>query len=304
MRPAPLALPLLFVAFCAVRAATPEEEYISARDDAIAKVKKFEAKNPSADPGKIENKALAELNGRLQAMIGPLSAKPYPATGKIALETLSENNVGFGALDALRFAEDGGGAQAADGPQVYVTTDGLFSHWVSKPQEWWTKTRKTPPGFEEALANPEFYTFALGLDAALDKTIDLPIKKPAGVTYAYAALGGWAQDVGPHPEQDIIVALRRDGKVYIAREAAKKFSPIPACEAIWTAAERKVEAAVEESAKASAAKSAQIAKETEAVQQKADKDYHACYAERTPKAAFFPALANEAQAIADRFAGQ
>jgi hypothetical protein len=39
-----------------------------------------------------------------------------------------------------------------------------------------------------------------------------------------------------------------------------------------------------------------------ATQEKGDKDYRACYAERTPWEAFFPALTEEAQAIANRFA--
>ena len=235
MRPATLALPLLLLGLAVARAAAPEADYIAARDAAIAKIKKVEAKNPSADTTKMDQKALIELERRLQGLIGPLSVKPYPETGKIAFDTLSANSVGSGGLDALRFA-------TADGDQqAYVTTDGLLARWLSKPQAWWTKTRKTPPPIDEALANPEFYTYAIGIDAALTRTAELPIAKTAGTNFASALLGGWAQDVGPIPEQEIIVALRRDGRVYLAKKTARTYKPIPACEALWTEAQRKAD---------------------------------------------------------------
>lgn len=297
MRPARLALPLLFLVVGAAPAATPEDDYIAARDAAIAKIKKVEAKNPSADTSKMDGKALADLEKRLQAIIGPLDVKPYPEKGKIAFDSLSENNVGSGALDALRFSTED------DSHQAYVTTDGLLVRWLSKPEEWWTKIRKTPPTVEEALANPELYTYAIGVDAAWAKTADLPIARPQGTSHAVALLGGWAQDVGPNPAQEIIVALRKDGKLYLAQEEARSYKPIPACEAVWTEGQRKADEILKKYSD-SGSKDQKIFDEYSAAQAKADQDYRACYADRAPKEPYFPALVKEAQEIADRFGGK
>lgn len=294
MRPASLVLPAIMIGLCAAFAATPEEDYISARDAAIAQIKKIETKNPSADTSKMDKKALAELEKRLQAIIGDLSVKPYPSKGKIALDSLSENNVGSGALDALRFAK------GDSGPQVYVTTDGLLIKWLSTPRDWQTKST-APPSIEAALANDEFYSYAISEDAALTKTADLPIAKPAGVTYAVALLGGWAQDIGPNPDQEIIVAIRKNGKVYIATEATKKYKPVAACEAVWKEAEKKADA-IFKKYQDGGSKDEKIFNSYTAMQAKGDSDYRACYAERTPKEAFFPVLVKEAQTLADRFA--
>ncbi len=297
MRPASLAALLLALACPAAFAATPEADYIAARNAAVAKIARLEAKNPSADIDKTNRQALSELEGRLKAVVGGLSVKPYPETGKIAFDSLSKNDVGSGGLDALRFATADGGQQA------YVTTDGLLTRWLSQPEEWWRKTSKTPPAIEAALVNPEFYTYAIGIDAALTETAGLKIEKPPGAEFVHALLGGWAQDIGPNPDQEIIVALRRGGKVYIAQEKAHAFKPIPACEAIWTEGQRKAEDIYKKYTDGGA-KDEKLATAHEAVQTKADTTYRACYAERAPKADFFPALVREAQAIADRFKGE
>ncbi len=297
MRPAVCALVALFFVPSPAPAATQEEDYVAARDAAIASIKKVEAKNPDADVSKTDRKALADLEKRLQAIIGPLAVKPYLAKGKIAIETLSDNEVGGGGLDALRFGKDG------DGPNVYVTTEGLLARWIAKPADWWTTKRKTPPSTDEALANPEFYTFAVGEDAAFSQTAELPIKKPAGADAALAKLGGWAQDIGPNPSQVVIVALRKGGKVYIASETAKQHKGIPACEIVWKEAGRKADALFKKYQE-SAAKDEKIFNAYTAEQEKGDKDYRACYADRLPKEAFFPALLKEAQEIADRFGGE
>jgi len=292
MKPTLLALPALLLAFAA-SAGTPEEDYIAARDAAIAKIKKLEAKNPDADVSKIDQKALSDLEKRLQAIIGDLTVKPYPAKGKIGFDTLSENEVGGGGVDGLRFIK------GDDGPQVYVTTDGLTTKWLAK-EDWWKEKRKAPPEIDEALADEDFITAAVGEDAAFSKTAALPITKPEGATFAYALLGGWAQDIGPNPNQDIVVAIRKDGKIYIAEEQAKRFKPVAACDAVWKDSEKKADA-IFKKYQASGAKDEKIFNSYTAEQEKGDRDYRACIGERAPKEAFFPELVKEAQQIADRF---
>jgi hypothetical protein len=294
MRPVRLALPALLLALTAAFAATPEEDYIAARDADIARIKKLQAKNPDADIGKAELKALSELEKRLQGIIGGLAAPPYPAVGKIALDALSEDEVGFGALDGLRFAK------GPEGPEAFVTTDRLAQKWIARPADWWTRKQKAPPPIDKALTDDDFYVYAIGVDAALTRLADVPVEKPAGATFAVALLGGWAQDIGPNPNQQLIVAVRREGKIYIASEKASKFKPLHACDAIFHEAEKKAEALMKKY-EAGDAREKKLLEAATAEQEKGDRGQTACYRERVPKEAFFPELLKEAQAIADRF---
>ncbi len=279
-------------------AATPEEAYIAARDQYVQQIKALEEKkNGEATAEREQKKALADLEKRLQGIIGELNVKGYPAKGKIMAESLSENDIGYGLLDSLRFAE------TDDGPQVVVSTDGLLAQWLRKQAEWWKKQSKSPPDASNALTSDEFYSEAVGSDAAFTKTADIPIEKPEGAEFAFAMLGGWAQDVGPNPRQEIVVALRKGGKLYLASQRATKIEKVPACEAIWKDAENKANKIFEQGNGGGPddAKDADVAW---AIQTKGDADYRACLAARAPKEAFFTALTREAQAIADRFAGK
>jgi hypothetical protein len=285
MKPASVFLPsLLLVAGLAV-AATPEEEYVKARDGAIARIGQLEArKGPDTEIRQEEESALAGLEKRLREIVGDLAARGYPAEGRITLETFSEDGLCFGLLDGLRFSRAGGTSE------VVVTTDGLLERWLARAG-FWRESRKAPPSPNEALRAIPFYTEAVGHDAHFARSANIPIAAPEGVTLAVAYLGGWAQDVGPGPGQTIVVALRKAGRVYIAQEDSKHVKKIPACEATW-------QKALESEASGTHAGASQDREE------RADRDYHACYVARAPKEAWFEALTREAQEIAGRFKGR
>lgn len=292
MRPVSLALPAVLLSLTLAAAASPEEAYVAARDAAFAKIRKLEA-GGAVNTDKEQRKLLADLEKRLRSIVGGLSAAGYPATGKIASDGLSENEVGAGLLDSLRFSKGDGG------PQAYVTTDGLFDNWLRTQADYWKKAQKSVPTIDEALENDEFYAEAIAGDAAFSKTADIQIEKPEGASYVVAMLGGWAQDIGPTTEQNIIVAVRRNGKVYIADQTSKKAKPIAVCEAIWTEAMKKSEGAPGTHVKES--EDQRSFEASSAILDKGDKDYRACYAARAPKEAFFAELTAEAQSIANRF---
>ena len=44
---------------------------------------------------------IADLQRQLDAIVGPFAVAGYPAAGKITLETLSDNDIGFGQLDGM-----------------------------------------------------------------------------------------------------------------------------------------------------------------------------------------------------------
>lgn len=278
-------------------AASPEQAYLAARDQSIEKLEGLEkAKAAESAVEAEEKKALADLEKRLAQIVGDLAIKGFPAKGKINLETLVDAGYGFGLLDALVFSA------GDEGPKIVVTNDSLLESWLGAQAEWWKKQQKTPPDAESALRSDSFYTEAVNSGAAMTKSAVIPIDKPDGAAFAFAMLGVWTQDIGPNEPNEIIVALRQDGKVVIATMRTKtKITKIPACEAIWKESERKAEK-LYSTYSATGAKDQKLFNEYTRIQEKGDADFHACFDERAPREAFFADLKREAQAFADRIA--
>ncbi|MCX7900398.1 MAG: biotin/lipoyl-binding protein, partial [Methylocystis sp.] len=87
------------------------------------------------------------------------------------------------------------GEEVAEYQGAYKVTQGLL-------QEFGAKRVVDTPITEYGFAG-------IGVGAAFAKSAGLPITAPAGAAYASARLGGWAQDVGPNSDQEIIVVLQK-----------------------------------------------------------------------------------------------
>ena len=189
-----------------------------------------------------------------------------------------------------------------DGPQVIVTTRGLVDRWLSVRSTEKDADGRLPADLEAALREDGFYTFAVSEDAAFGKTAELTIAKPAGADLVVAALGGFAQDIGPNPRQEIVVTLQKGGRVYIANQVAKTaIGKIDACEAIWTAANKASEDLWKAYEKAGS-KDEKLLDQRSKAEDDGDKAYRACLVAKTPQEAYYPALVKEAQEVADRLA--
>jgi hypothetical protein len=280
-------------------AASPEDEYVATRDKDIARVKRLTA--AKADDAKIQaeqDKMLADLGKRLDAILGPFAIAGYPATGKISLETLSDSEIGFRMLDGLVHSA------GDNGPQVVVTTRVLVERWLRVKPDDKDPEQRLPADVDAALRLDRFYSVAIADDAAFGKTADLAVTKPKGADFVVAELGGFAQDIGPNPTQQIVVALQKDGRIYIATQPPKSpIGMVAACEAIWSAAAKKAEA-MQKTYQQSGAKDDKLFDASTKVEDQGDKDYRACLVARTPQEAFYPALVKEAQELADRLAGR
>lgn len=295
-----LVLTLLFaLAGTAAFAASPEDDYIAQRDKAISDIAALESSNTQVETLDAANtKAQADLEKRLAAMLGPLSVKDFPATGKINLESLSASDIGFGMLDGLRYAK------SDEGPSIVATTRGLAERWLRSKTDEDDESLKLPTGIDDALKLDAFYTQAIGADAAFVKTLDFALKKPEGADIVVARLGGWTQDVGPIYAQQVVVAVVKGDRVLIAEAPASPPVPkIAACEALWTAADATAQK-FQETYQSSDLKDQQAYDAANAAWEKGDGDYRACMGERLPGDAAFPALLAEAQQLADHMAGQ
>ena len=280
-------------------AASPEDDYIAARDKAIAAIAAMESSNaPVETLDAAGEKALADLEKRLSAILGPLAVSGFPATGTINIESLSDADVGFGMLDGLRYAK------GDDGPSLVATTRGLLERWLKSRAAELDESFRLPASIDAALKLDAFYTQAINSDAAFTGTLDFPLKKPEGADIAFARLGGWAQDIGPNHDQQVIVTLVKGNSVMIASApAAPPVPKIAACEDLWASADAAAQK-FQDAYQASDLKDQQAYDAGNAAWEKGDADYRACMGEHLPSEPAFPALLAQAQELADHMAGK
>jgi hypothetical protein len=277
-------------------AASPEDDYIAARDKAIASIAAMESANSPVETLDAANeKARADLEKRLSDLLGPFTVKDFPAAGTINIESLSASDVGFGMLDGLRHGTD-------DGPSIVASTRGLVERWLKSRAAETESDLKLPTNFDAALKLDAFYTQAIGSDAAFTGTLDFPLKKPAGADMAIARLGGWAQDIGPNYDQEIVVTVVKGSSVLIAEAPANPALPkIAACDAVWSAAD----AAAQKLSKQGADESDESTSDAaNAAWAKGDSDFRACLGKALPGNPAYPGLLAQAQALADQMAGK
>ncbi|MBB6412396.1 hypothetical protein [Mesorhizobium sangaii] len=280
-------------------AASPEDDYIAARVKAISAIAALEGANePVETLDAAGTKALADLEKRLSALLGPLAVSGFPATGTINLESLSDADIGFGMLDGLRYTN------GDDGPSLVATTRGLLARWLQSKAAEMDASFRLPIGIDAALKLDAFYTQAINSDAAFTGTLDFPLKKPEGADIAFARLGGWAQDIGPNPDQQVIVTLVRGNSVMIASApAAPPVPKIAACDALWASADAAAQK-FQEAYQASDLKDQTAYDAANAAWENGDTDYRACMGEHLPSEPVFPALLAQAQQLADHMAGK
>jgi hypothetical protein len=284
----------------ASHATSPEDVYLAARDKYIAQFKAMErAKASSEKIDAAHTRALADLEGKLRGLVGEVSVKGFSGGGKINLESLIDTEVGYGMLDGMVYSDGG-----EDGPQLVVTTRHLLDKWLDTAAKEKDKSRRIPADLKSALALDQFYTFAVGSDAAFTQDANLEITAPPGVELARAVLGGWAQDIGPNPDHSLIVTVVRDGRVSIGSMRPKSaVGEIAACQAIWTEGQQKAEKL--RAAREALARSKKVVDTSDdKTEEKADRDFHACLVQRAPNEAFYPPLVQEAQQFVDRIAGK
>ncbi|QND63496.1 hypothetical protein HB777_05970 [Mesorhizobium loti] len=283
----------------AVFAASPEDDYIAARDKAISAIAALASANePVETLDAAGAKALADLEGRLSTILGPLSVADFPANGTINLGSLSDADIGFGMLDGLRYAK------SDDGPSLVATTRGLLERWLQSRAAELDENFRLPADIDAALKLDAFYTQAINSDAAFTGTLDLPLKKPEGADIAFARLGGWAQDIGPNPDQQVIVTIVKGNSVMIA--SAPAAAPIPkiaACDAVWASADAAAQK-FQEAYQASDLKDETAYDAANVAWEKGDADYRACMGQHLPNEPVFPALLAQTQALADHMAGK
>jgi hypothetical protein len=195
---AAIALALSFTATAGgALAASPEADYLEARDKAIAEVTALE--DSKASESAIDaamDKALADLTKRLKDIVGPVSVKGFHGPGRLNLDTLSEHQVGYGNLDGVAYVDER--PTSMNPLWVVITTRSLLTAWLEGKAKDEDKESRLPTDVDAAVRQENFYS---GGDVAFAKYADLPVMKPPGADLAVAALGLFSQDNIPPPRR-------------------------------------------------------------------------------------------------------
>jgi hypothetical protein len=274
------AMLVLLAAVADAQAASPTQDYLAARD---AYLTQFKGSAPGGDEPitAAHDRALGDLEGRLRGIIGPTPIKGFPGEGKINLDSLAEGDASVGLLDGLVYS-------APDGKtRIVVTTRALLDAWLAGHAHWWNDRNDMPPGLEPALRSEAFYTQALYTDAYFYKFADLPVARPAGATFVFAALIGRAQDVGRETPGEIVLTLLRGGFAYvIVAPVAVAARTTPQCVQGWKRAEKQADRAAQSD-------------QGEQLRDAGYQAYRRCFATQAPRQGYFPALVKQAQALID-----
>lgn len=275
----PLALTLRLAAPAGPAAPAPVRTYLAVRD---AYVRDLAAKGDAATDAQ-ERRARADLEKRLRAIVGPVRLPGLAGEGKLNLETLREDELGFGQLDGLRFEW---GADTT----LLVTTRPLLDAYLAAdarlPADL-AAVARSPAAFED------FFRRVFSADVAFPWFGDVPVRG-AGVELALAALALPAQDLGPWPPTELAVVVVTGERVLVARSTLRPPpEQLAACEAEWTAGEAKADAA-----RAAGASG----RDQDRHREDAFDAYRRCYARELPGRPAFAAIARRAQELVDRLA--
>jgi hypothetical protein len=282
---------LLLIFPGSVYAASPEDNYIAARDKYVAKLKTDgEVDEKTA---KQEEAARADLEARLRTILGRVTVEGVPADGKLNLETLLEGSLGFGQIDGLSH-------QAADdAPRLIATTPSLAKRWLVAHAKW-GDSNNVPQDLQAALRSEPFYTQAMSQDAAVFHFATIPVTKPASTSFVNAMLIARRQDIGLTTPDELVVAVVRADRVFIwSVPTQAKVTVNPACEALWNAAVARGDKAYEAYQK-SDPKNEKLFEEQTRILQEGDDAFRRCFGERAAREPFFGALVKQAQELVDK----
>jgi hypothetical protein len=259
--------------------ASPQDKYIETRD---AFIRQFSTASSPQD--NLDNKALSKLEKQLQLIIGPVDVAHFPKRGKINLETLDQNDPGFGQVDGLRFG--------SEHEVLFVTTTGLLNSYLQQHKDLPTELGKLAKA-------EEFYSSVFNWDAAVTHFAEVPVRTTNDKSFAYAFLGLWAQDIGPRPPKDLFVFFANGDRVFVvSTEAQSHIDQIAECKDVWDGFKKKSDAA-SAAYQASELKDQKATDDMRRYEDEGFKAYCRCFEQRAKMEPFFKQLTKQAQTLVD-----
>jgi hypothetical protein len=289
----------LLLSSTAALAASPEDDYIAARDAAVARITRLVEVDQAAGDAFSgpHDREKADLVKRLQALVGPVAVKGFAGPASLNVESLVGGDQGSGSLDALSFL-------SADNRSVLlVTTDALARRWAAANTDAWADELAdgAAAGREAVLRSEGYYFRAIGFssDAALSVVSEMPLVAPPRATSAVALLVARSQDETPTSPSELIVSLDVDGRTMIAEVPLRTAIPAVAeCSRIRKAGEAKI-SAKDDAYVASGRKDAKIGAALRSLRQQTATAFRTCFAARSAAQKGYLAAAEQARALAD-----
>ena len=273
-------------------AASPEENYLAARDATIKTLAAASKRGVAIEKLDAQQaRALADLGRQLGRIVGAAALKNAAGEGKINLETLLQGDQDLGMLDGIAYVSKDGKTRTV------VTTQNLLKAWLRVHSKWHEKGENVPQGMAPALRTAMFYTQALGGGAAFGIFAEIPAGSDAGFTTAL--LMARAQDIGSRQPDELVVATIRGARVFIVTApAAAALPPVPACEAVWPELEKKTKE-FDASSASNPREERILGQRRRKLEDDTDAAYRRCFADNAPRDHNFKTLVAQAQAIVD-----
>lgn len=291
---------ILAVAFPQALAAGPaEDDYLTARAAITAGLAAAEtAGKDDATIEKLDEDGRKALEKRMTALVGPLRFAGIPAAPSFSPSGLATGAMGSYEPDGLLFSTEDGATM------VLVSPEPVFLSWLKARGAEEGAPAAFGQGIMDAAETDDFYTFAVGLDAAFSGYADLPVTAQPGESVA-AAVGLWSQDLAGNEAPNRIVITRvAGGRVYLGSVALKASAPpLPACDAIWQGYAEKAEA-LRKAAEKSRKDDDPRWEEAGELELHGSDAYRECFAEKTEGQPFQAAAVEEAAALLKTIRGQ
>lgn len=267
-----------------------EAEYIAARQDAVADLRRL-SNDCNLSSEEVQKRVYLEdarlrvrLAGQLVALLGD-NPPPGFAPGPQASPSILACGLGASGLDGLVYSVEDRKALGEDA-RVLVTTEGLLRSWISRQRGW--RGRDVAVG--ELLGNSTLYTLAFGAEVGLTTFARLPVHLPKD-GLAVALLVEESQSRAVRPPQRIAAGTLRQGRVQLAVVTLDRgLEPIEACETALQASEAQARRAYDD-------RDFDAARRIEA---DGERGYVACWTSRVAGHPAFPAIVALAQQLVDR----
>jgi hypothetical protein len=275
---------------------SPTDTYITARDRYLAE---FKAHPTQGDADKREVRALADLERLIKLAVPAWTAPGFPATGKINLSALDDNEMGLSVLNGLVYS--------AGGTAVIVTNRALLMRWLADRHKTANGGAKVPVSIPAAFRTEDFWTFASFDDAAAQLYGLVLVKALSGADMATVELAVFAQDLAMDAGPDtLLVAVVRGDRVFIAKQKLTlALAKPPVCKKALDQTLTKSAAALkayQDSLKGTPAGKVKDATRFDdhiALEDKADWEYRACFAQHLMEQPNYTAVQRQAQALVD-----
>src|SRR6266576_4089393 len=260
-------------------AASPQDKYIETRDEFIRQFSTASSVDDNSD-----QKALSKLEKQLQLIIGPVDVAHFPKRGKINLETLEQDDGGFGQVDGLRFD--------SEHELLFVTTTGLLNSYLQQHKDLPTELGKLAKA-------EEFYSSVFDWDAAVTHFAEVPVRTTNDKSFAYAFLGLWAQDIGPRPPKDLFVFFANGDRVFVvSTDVQSNIDQIAECKDVWDGFKKKSDAAFA-AYQASELKEQKASDDMVRYEDEGFRAYCRCFEQRVKMEPCFKQLTKQAQTVVD-----